>query len=65
MEYAAVEASWQHDWVVQNEAVIQLCWLLSQSIIEVFPVEKLTNAWAELIMIHSIRFQEYQQYKVK
>ena len=64
MECAAVEASRQRDWLVRNEAVIQLCWLLYQ-IHEPRGThsEELLEAWTESTMIHSIRFQEYTKAK--
>lgn len=63
MECAAVEASRQRDWLVRNEAVIQLCWLLYQiHKPSGSDVKDLLEAWTESIMIHSIKFQ---QYKVK
>lgn len=61
MECAAVEASRQRDWLVRNEAVIQLCWLLYQiHKPQGCDVEKLLEAWTESTMIHSIMFQEYK-----
>ena len=62
MECAAVEASRQRDWLVRNEAVIQLCWLLYH-IHEPggCASDNLLAAWAESTVIHSIKFQQYRQ----
>ncbi|KAI4792901.1 hypothetical protein KUCAC02_033096 [Chaenocephalus aceratus] len=60
VESAAVEASRARDWLVRNEAVIQLCWLLYQ--IDKPPGvrgEELTEAWADSILTHSVKFQGY------
>ncbi|TKS75711.1 hypothetical protein D9C73_010128 [Collichthys lucidus] len=61
MECAAVEASRQCDWLVRNEAVIQLCWLVyrihkPQGCL----VEKWIDAWSESIVLHSLCFQEHK-----
>lgn len=61
MECAAVEVSQQRDWLVRNEAVIQLCWLLCQIYKpQDNDVKHLLEAWAESTMIRSIRLQEYK-----
>lgn len=61
MECTAVEGSRQCDWLVRNEAVIQLCWLLYQMHkLQGCDVKKMLEAWTESIMIHSKRFQEYK-----
>ncbi|TKS64993.1 hypothetical protein D9C73_027785 [Collichthys lucidus] len=61
MECAAVEASRQCDWLVRNEAVIQLCWLLYQiHKPQGCLVEKWIDAWSESIVLHSLCFQEHK-----
>ncbi|KAJ8009928.1 hypothetical protein DPEC_G00069250 [Dallia pectoralis] len=61
IECAATEASRRRDWLVRNEAVIQLAWLLYQIHKPQGCVSKeLLDAWTESIMTHSIRFQEYK-----
>lgn len=61
MECAAVEASRQRDWLVRNEAVIQLSWLLCHMHShDAHICENDMQVWAESISIHSMRFQEYK-----
>lgn len=62
MECAAVEASRDRDWLVRNEAVIQLCWLLYQiHKPHGDHFEELLEAWTQSTVIHSIRFVEYKR----
>lgn len=62
MECAAVESSKAHDWLVRNEAVIQLCWLMYH--IHRPPncvlSSALTEAWAGAISAHCTRFHQYE-----
>lgn len=61
VECAAVEASRQRDWLVRNEAVIQLCSLLYHiHEPEGADVKQLLEAWTESILMHSVRFREYK-----
>lgn len=61
MECAAVEASRQRDWLVRNEAVIQLCWLLYHiHRPQGCDVLHLLEAWTESTLIHSARYQDYK-----
>ena len=61
MECAAVEASREYDWLVRNEAVIELCWLLYEiHRPQHGDTRQLTEAWAESIVIHSVKYQEHK-----
>ena len=61
MECAAAEASKKHDWLVRNEAVVQLCWLLYHiHEPEGYDAGKLIDVWSKSIMLHSIAFHEYK-----
>lgn len=64
MECAAVEASRQRDWLVRNEAVIQLCLLLyyiHMPKAKGCDVHDLLQAWTECTVIHSARYQDYRE----
>lgn len=60
MECTAKESSLQRDWLVRNEAVIQLCRILYEIHKPTGCMTDLSAAWSETIMLHSIKFQQYK-----
>lgn len=62
IECAAVEASREGDWLVRNEAVIELCWILYGIHLGTRPGsddENLVN-WALATVAHSVKYHAYK-----
>lgn len=71
IECAAVEASRAHDWLVRNEAVIQLCWIMYNVHINTEAVSSDADDdddddddnlkhWAKSTSAHSVKYQSYR-----
>lgn len=62
VECAAAEASRERDWLVRNEAVIQLCWILYNVHLDKEPVAPDENLehWVASTVAHSVKYQSYK-----
>lgn len=60
-ECAATEASRARDWLVRNEAVIQLCWILyNVHLNEPVATDHNLEHWSACTVAHSVKYQLYK-----